>query len=143
MKDVSDRELLRLVTGECEAGEVARLERAIEDDPALRRRRREWRELWASLELPAPEPGASVLPALRSRLAAEGGTGSGASWPLGPLWGRALAAAALTAGIALGAWWGGASLATVQTTSLGSYQPSLAESYWTEVEEGDLTLGGK
>ncbi|MDX1643852.1 MAG: hypothetical protein R3244_05780 [Thermoanaerobaculia bacterium] len=137
-----DRDLLRLLSGELEPERASRLERAIDADPALRRRWEEWRDVWRGLELPPPEP-VDLLPAIRRRLAQPGtqrgaaaeartDAGPGEMWRVAPAWGRALAAAALAFGVGLGVWLGDSALASEESLPLEAYEPSLAESYWTE-----------
>ncbi len=142
MDDDLDRDLLRLLSGELDPERASRLERAIDADAALRRRWEEWRGLWRGLELPAPEP-TDLLPAIRRRLAEDravagvgaavgSGVGAGELWRGAPAWGRALAAAALAVGVGLGVWLGEITLTPDDSLWIGVYEPSLAESYWTE-----------
>lgn len=138
MSDLSDRELLRLLAGELEASEAERLEGALEEEGALRDRYREWCAVWHSIELPDPAAGRSVLPELRRRLESDGVASLGGR-RFAVARRRALAAAALAAGVALGIGLGESTLAAGETTRFEGFAPSLAESYWSGLEVAALS----
>ena len=98
VKPVRDRELVRYLAGGLGEAGAAELRRRIEADPAAARRLADWERAWTGLELPPPGAvPAGFAAGLRARLAAET-----SPLPLAPAWGRALAAAALVAGLGLG-----------------------------------------
>jgi len=132
-----DKQLLRMLHGELEAGEEAMLRRRVDADPRLGARLERLQAVWMGLEPPPPSPvpagfTASVL--LRTAgLRAWGG-------PL-PLRARALAAVALVGGIALGMGAVRVADADDAWSQWLSTQSSLAEDYWTVLGEGWTTTG--
>jgi anti-sigma factor RsiW len=100
-----DRRLIRYLHGELSAAEVGRLRAELARDPALQARLAELHRLWQGLQPPAPTPAPfGYVPRLQ-RLADERRVAAGASllgWAAAPPAVRALAGAALVAGIALG-----------------------------------------
>jgi hypothetical protein len=99
-----DRRLIRYLHGELPAAEARLLEAELQRDPALTARLVELRRLWSGLQPPPPTPAPFFVPRLQ-RLAEERRRTAGASllgWGMAPPWARALAGAALLAGVALG-----------------------------------------
>jgi anti-sigma factor RsiW len=103
-KDRAD--LLRLLHGELSAAAEARLRDRLAREPELAAALRRMEVTWDLLELPPAAPAPSGFAARVAARAAEQGrsrTGEAESAPFRPAWARAMAAAALTAGIVAGA----------------------------------------
>ena len=145
MNRSTEMDLMRRLHGELTAEEARELDARLGRDPELARRYARLRERWESLVLPPAAQAAPVPPGFTGRVmahveaAALAGEGSALSWSRAPIWVRAAAAAALVAGMALGASLSllpqGSSLdALPGTASMGERVP-LADSYWSAVEE--------
>jgi anti-sigma factor RsiW len=149
-----ERELTRLLAGELPPERERELRARLEREPDLAAAHRRLERAWSALE---PEPagllgeippgfGARVM----ARVRAEGEPGL--SWSAAPAWVRAVAAAALVGGMALGAGLGGSALSALAAPPAAVVADgadpgeadasvtgaSLAESYWSLVED----LGG-
>ncbi len=135
MNRQNEIELLRLLHGELEPGEVRRLEARMVDDDALRAAFARLKRRWEGLELPDPAsapPGfaASVLERVRWK----GGGVKPVFWAAHPTLGRTATVAAFAGGILLGALlveWGEA----VEPQEYSYIESSLAEIYWSALEE--------
>jgi anti-sigma factor RsiW len=139
-------DLMRLLHGELSPERAAELRGRLDREPELARRYRQLEASWESL---APPPAAPSPPGFSGRVMARvrGAAAEGAtlSWSLAPTWVRAAAAAALVAGLALGAELGLLPSARTAesvpgTLSLGEREP-LADSYWSVFEE-EIPSGG-
>lgn len=130
-------QLLQWVTGRLPADEAAELAWRVEADPALAAEARRLRARWLALELPPPSP-APVGFATRVVARALDERDSGLSWSIAPVWVRLASAAALIAGLGLGAaaGWRGASAPPELASELPP-AASLADSYWEAFEAGD------
>jgi anti-sigma factor RsiW len=138
-------DLMRLLHGELSPERAAELKSRLDREPDLARRYRQLEAGWESL---APPPTAPPPPGFSGRVmahvrGAEGAAAEGAplSWSLAPTWVRAAAAAALVAGLALGAGLGllpaarsAESVPGTGTLALGEREP-LADSYWSVFDE--------
>jgi anti-sigma factor RsiW len=144
MDEARDRELLRHLAGRLAPAEEAALARRLAADPALVARLATLTATWRAL---APAPAAAAPPAfaarVRARAAAERASDGPTSWRLAPLWARATAAAALVAGVALGAALGlpaagpapvGGAGAELALPAAGT---TLAESYWQLLDDAE------
>ena len=100
IEEVLERRLMRLLQTELPAAEAKVLERRVREEPAVAAVYDRLRESWQGLELAAVAPAPPEL--RRQTLERLRRVGSLASWGPAPLWGRAAAAAALLAGIAVG-----------------------------------------
>ncbi len=134
----TQRQLMRLLHGELEADEARALERRLERDPETAALYRRYAETWETLEAPSPSP----LPAgfsTRVMAAARETTGE-LRWSSAPVWARASAAAALAAGVILGAAIGGSSAVASDDPEVYAFaEPlSLAETYWLALDDGDV-----
>jgi anti-sigma factor RsiW len=130
MTRIRDREIVRCLAGGLDAAAAAELRRKIEADPAAARRLAAWEHAWTGLALPPPGPvPASFSLGVRRRLAearAETATG------LRPLWVRAVATAALLAGLGLGSLLGFALSGRHEVEVVGLWgEPALTELSWT------------
>ena len=136
MNPMDERDLMRLLHGELSAADARELEARLAREPELAAARRRLERSWGGLALPAAAapPGFAGRVMARVREEAAGPL----SWSLAPRWVRATAAAALAAGIALGAglagWQGGATAGG--DDGLAALETTLAESYADAV--GDL-----
>lgn len=132
MKDL-DVDLMRLLHGELPPARAGELRERLAHEPELAARWRRLAGTWEGLVLPpaAPVPlgyGARVMARVRG-LAAP----ASLSWSAAPRWVRATGAAALLAGVLLGAGIGGG-LAVERTAPAGGVT-NLTESYWAMVDE--------
>lgn len=130
MSQELDRRMIRLLHGELPPDEARDLRRSLESDPGAAVRFAELERIWSGLE-PAPPPRADegLLAGVRARVQRGEGAAEGGLWGLSPVWGRAVAAAALASGIGLGVWLGADAAAADEATLL--LEPTLAESYWS------------
>ncbi|HWM93993.1 MAG TPA: hypothetical protein VN493_24760 [Thermoanaerobaculia bacterium] len=140
----NELELMRLLHGELPEEQARELRARMERDPALAGEYSRLQRSWEGLSLP---PSAPVPPGFAQRVAARARAASadttGLSWSTAPVWVRAAAAAALVLGTALGAGVGGSwptqetPAEEVQATDeeLSEVDGSLAESYWTAIED--------
>ncbi len=162
MTKENQRRLMRLLHGELPAAEARRLEAELERDAQLRSAYRRLAETWEGLELPVSEVPAGFsarVTAAARRLRQAELRGGELSWSLAPAWARTGAAAALAAGLLLGAAFGGgfgtpgteapagaggeAVLVADADVDADALPLSLAEVYWLALEEGDgLATGG-
>jgi hypothetical protein len=102
---VSDRRLIRYLHGELPPDEVRQLRAALAQDPTLQARLQELHRLWQGIHADPPTPAPfGFVPKLQrladERRAAAASTAMG--WGAAPPWARALAGAALLAGVAIG-----------------------------------------
>ena len=142
MSEDVDLGLMRRLHGEASPGEAESTRRLLADDPAVAARFAELERLWEGLELAPPAAAdGRLLAAVRRRLLLDSSraesdiVGSVGLWGLSPALGRAAAAAILAAGIGLGAWVG-EGVTTEEDRPL-SFEPSMAESYWSAVDDAD------
>lgn len=134
MKPETERRLLRLALGELQQDEAERLRRSLASDPQLAATLERLRKTWSGLDLPTPAPAGRAFHAdFWSRLHREGPGSPADLWRMAPAWNRALAAAALVAGIFVGVLAGGVGGSSLEESIYDEVQPSLAESYWTVV----------
>jgi hypothetical protein len=105
MPRTPDRRLIRYLHGELPADEVRRLRAELAHDPALQARLAELHRVWQRLQPPPPTPAPFGFVPRLQRLA-DGRRASASSsligWAAAPAAVRALAGAALLAGVALG-----------------------------------------
>ncbi len=156
MTKAKERQLMRLLHGELPPEVARRLERELESDQVLpegdkrkglRAAHQRLARVWDGLELPASEPpagfSAGVVAAARKLPGVE------LSWSLAPAWARGGAAAALLAGLLLGAAFGrgfevpaGDETVIVADADADAVPLSLAEVYWLALEEsgGELAV---
>ncbi|HEX3125705.1 MAG TPA: hypothetical protein VH394_00085 [Thermoanaerobaculia bacterium] len=143
----TESDLMRLLHGELPEAQARELRTRLESDPTLAEEYRRLRNTWEGLALPPPSPvppgfSRRVMARARAERPAEGLSLRGA-----PVWVRAVAAAALVAGTAIGIGVGGrlpiaeeipAVTQTVQSETAAqddlSLEDSLAGSYWETVE---------
>jgi len=135
MKPVRDRELVRYLAGGLGEAEAAELRRGIEADPVAARRLADWESAWTGLELPPPGPvPAGFAAGLRARLG-----GQPSPLPFAPVWGRALAAAALVAGLGLGSVLGLSLTNGGEVRVAGLWgEPALADISWAPANGEEL-----
>lgn len=135
----TEHDLTRLLAGELPDGEARQLRARLQREPELAADFERLERIWTGLALPEPTP---APPGFSGRIMARvKSEAPGLSWAAAPAWVRAAAAAALLAGAALGLGLGRSLPASeevsqtlaVATTDEGSL--SLAESYWTVVDE--------
>ncbi len=143
----TDRQLMRLLHGELEADRARKLEERLASDPGLAARHRRLAAAWEGLEPPPAEAvgggfTARVMAAARRTEAGE------LSWSPAPAWVRLAAAAALVAGLVLGASFGTGLSGPDPAADSEAYaltEPlSLAESfYWSALgaDDGPLAAG--
>lgn len=129
-------DLMRLLHGELPEERARELRARMERDPALAREYRRLQESWEGLVLP---PTAPVPPGFAQRVVAHARSEQAA--PV-PGWVRATAALALILGTVVGAGVGGswplpetARVETVEQEEPSTLEGSLAESYWTTIED--------
>ena len=146
MKHDLDVDLLRLLNGELPAAREQQLRRRLASEPELAAAFRRLERAWEGLELPPPTPvppgfGGRVMAQVRERHAAAGAPAAAGSlsWAAAPRWVRATAAAALLAGVLLGAGLGTRGVSEERRSSGGV--PALTESYWAMVETAGDSAG--
>ena len=151
-------ELMRYLHGELSPEAQGRLRARLERDPVLAAELARLESAWSALEQPAPEP---APPGFAARIAARAAELDGEleerRATFRPAWARTAAAAALAAGIALGAGLGlavlppepadrssGAGESVVADSApldldevASASVPSLAEGYWSALEEDE------
>lgn len=142
----TESDLMRLLHGELPEARARELRARLESDPALAEEYRRLRTAWEGLALPPPSP---VPPGFSRRVMARARAErpDGLSLRGAPVWVRAVAAAALVAGTAIGIGVGGrlplreetpAATQSVQTETATqddlTLEDSLAGSYWETVE---------
>jgi anti-sigma factor RsiW len=140
--EADSMQLLRLLHGELPPARAAALRERLAREPELAAAWRRLEQAWEGLTPPPPSPvplGFSGRVMARVRDRAAGAPGGGAiSWAAAPTWVRASCAAALVAGVVLGAGLGSRGrLDERQRTVEGV--PELAESYWALVERPNET----
>lgn len=147
MTKAKERQLMRLLHGELAPDEARQLEAELGDEP-LRTAHRQLVELWDGLELPSSEPPAGFSAGVMN--AARAASGGELSWSLAPAWARGGAAAALLAGLLLGATVGrgfevpaaARGEVVVADAEADAVPLSLAEVYWLALEESEGQLAG-
>jgi anti-sigma factor RsiW len=153
MKRGPEQDLMRLLHGELPAAEARELRARLESEPALAADYRRLEQAWQGLSLP---PAAPVPPGFAGRVMAQARSRSAAagafSWSAAPGWVRAVAAAALVTGAALGVGvgrsWPAPQLGTtedVETAAAATAADedySLAGSYWDVVEDAANAADG-
>jgi anti-sigma factor RsiW len=138
MKHDLEVDLLRLLGGELPADRERALRDRVASDPELAAAYRRLESAWEGLALPPPGPvpiGFSGRVMARVRELPGGGaaeTPTSVSWAAAPRWVRATAAAALLAGVLLGAGLGTRRAPDERHALAGV--PALTESYWAMVE---------
>lgn len=146
----TELDLMRLLHGELPEARARELRDRLERDPALAEEYRRLRQAWEGLALPPSSP---VPPGFSQRVMARARADAWTKRPAeglslrgAPVWVRAVAAAALVAGTALGIGVGGRlpvadetrTTATVQTEEMETdalLDDTLAGSYWETVED--------
>ena len=136
----TEHDLMRLLHGELPEAEARELRARLRREPDLAAAYGRLERTWSRLSLPEPAP---VPPGFTGRVMAQVRQQPlGLSWAAAPAWARAAAAAALLAGMALGAGAGAvwpapeeSLLSAEVSVSSEASDASLAESYWTAVEE--------
>lgn len=131
MKKRMERDLLRLLTGELAEEEARTVEERLAEDPELQETYKGLKRTWEGLVLPPPSPSPGFTAAVMAKIREE--AGSDLTWSLAPAWARAVAGLALAAGVALGIALGIRDGALPGEAFVAS-EPSLAESYWLELE---------
>lgn len=136
----TEHDLMRLLHGELPETEARELRNRLRQEPELAAVYARLDRAWNTLSLPEPAP---VPPRFTGRVMAQvRRQPPGLSWAAAPTWAKAAAAAALLAGMVLGA--GAGTIWTAPEESLlaadvpvasEKSDASLAESYWTAVEE--------
>ncbi|HSF41616.1 MAG TPA: hypothetical protein VLT87_17590 [Thermoanaerobaculia bacterium] len=141
----TEHDLMRLLAGELPADEARQLRARLWREPELAAAFERLERTWNGLSLPEPAP---VPPGFSGRVMARVRQESpGLSWTAAPAWVRALAAAALLAGGALGLGLGRSLPAPAETSETADASTadedglSLAESYWTVVDEAAFDDG--
>jgi ferric-dicitrate binding protein FerR (iron transport regulator) len=140
-----EHDLIRLLHGEMPEAEARELRARLRREPELAAAYERLERTWSLLSLPDPAP---VPPGFTGRVMARvRQQPPGLSWAAAPAWAKATAAAALLAGMVLGA--GAGAVWPVQEESLLAAEVpiasedsdlSLAESYWTAVEEATAEI---
>jgi anti-sigma factor RsiW len=141
----TEHDLLRLLHGELPEAEARELRARLRREPELAAAYERLERTWSLLAPPDPAP---VPPGFTGRVMAQvRKQPPGLSWAAAPVWPRAMAAAALLAGIVLGAGAGAvwpepeeSLLAAEAPISSEDSDASLAESYWTAVEEATAEI---
>lgn len=136
----NELDLMRLLHGELPEERARELGSRMERDPELAEEYLRLQRSWEGLSCP---PAAPVPPGFAQRIAARvRAERAGLSWSLAPGWVRATAAAALVIGTALGVGVGGnwpsretATAPVIEDSSRTVLEDSLAESYWTALED--------
>lgn len=140
----TESDLMRLLHGELPEARARELRARLESDPDLAEEYRRLRMAWEGLALPPPSPvppgfSRRVMARARGQRPAEGLSLRGA-----PVWVRAVAAAALVAGTAIGIGVGGRLPVREETQTVQmetatqddlALEDSLAGSYWETVED--------
>jgi anti-sigma factor RsiW len=141
MKHALEADLLRLLHGELRPDEARALRERLAREPELAAAWRRLERAWEGLALPPPAPvplgfSGRVMARVRELRQAETpktSEASGAiSWAAAPRWVRASCAAALLAGVLLGAGLG--SRRPVERQRGSETVPALTESYWELAE---------
>jgi anti-sigma factor RsiW len=138
MKRDLEVELMRLLHGELPAAAARALRERLEREPEVAAAYRRLASAWEGLELPptAPVPmgwSGRVMAQVRAAARPEGDAAGALHWADAPRWVRAAAAAALLAGVALGAGLGVRGDSDEGRAVAGN--PALTESYWAMVDE--------
>ena len=158
MNRATEMELMRLLHGELPPDQARELRARLEREPDLAEAFARLERTWQGLELPPPAPvplGFAGRLTARARDQADEGRAGEISWATAPGWVRAAAAAALVAGIALGAgagrWTGSrepsaevpsTEISTAEGSSDLAFDDDLAGSYWDALDDLDGTDGG-
>ena len=131
-----ERQLMRLLHGELPAEEATGWRRRLDAEPELAALYAELEAVWSRLELPEPTPaGPEIGVVVRRRLEDAPELTVTDMWRRAGAWNRALAAAALVAGIGIGALAGTGSVAAADESLFERTELSLAESYWLALDE--------
>jgi hypothetical protein len=140
-------QLLRLLQGELPPERVSALRERLVREPELAVAWRGLESAWERLTPPPPTPvplgfSGRVMARVREHAAAAPplGTGAGAAitWAAAPIWVRATCAAALVAGVVLGAGLGSRGRLDERQRTAESV-PALTESYWALVDRPSET----
>lgn len=146
-RSANEKQMLRLLHGELDAGQAGELRRRIAGDPALASRFAELERAWTALDLPP----ASVPIGWSGRLvaAAEDRVETEIRWRQAPGWARAGAAAALVVGMGIGVLLGPSTPAgepldwpSSELQSELADPLTLAETYWLMLDE-EATASGE
>lgn len=139
-KGISETELrllMRLLHGELPASQENRYRRRLEAEPELEATFLQLRGAWEGLRLPPPSPVPAAFEAdVLERLATANSGGAELSWTLVPSWARAVAAAALVVGAALGfslSYW--VPLGETPEIAVLDGELSLTDQYWQALGE--------
>jgi anti-sigma factor RsiW len=135
----TEHDLMRLLAGELPESEARQLRARLRSEPELAADFERLEKAWTGLALPEPAP---LPPGFSGRIMARVKSESpGLSWAAAPAWVRAAAAGALLAGAALGLGLGRSLPKSEeispapQVSDVDEDALSLAESYWTVVDE--------
>lgn len=135
----TEHDLMRLLAGGLPEDEARQLRARLRREPELAADFERLERTWTGLALPEPAP---LLPGFSGRVMARvKSEAPGLSWAAAPAWVRAAAAAALLAGAALGLGLGRSLPMSEEVSSTPEVSAadedalSLAESYWTVVDE--------
>jgi anti-sigma factor RsiW len=139
MKDDVEVDLMRLLHGELPAGEAAALRSRLEREPELDAAWRRLKAVWEGMAAPATAPvPVGFTGRVMAQVRAARRTGAPAagtlSWAAAPNWLRAACAAALVAGLLIGAGLGAHGTPAEERSAL-SGEPGLSESYWVMVDD--------
>ena len=129
-------QLLRLLHGELAEDEARRLRDRMAAEPSLAASYRDLAARWRELEL-QENTTASEAYVERVVRAAAGSNRGRVRWSLAPVWAQASAAVALAAGVALGLGLA-AFLPPVESVDAVEVDTTLAESYWSILDESQL-----
>lgn len=150
MKRGTEHDLMRLLAGDLPEDEARQLRARLWREPELAAAYERLERAWNSLSLPEP---ALAPPGFSGRVMARvKGEAPGLSWAAAPAWVRAAAAAALLAGGALGLGLGrslppaedtAAEETAAEVVTLEEEGSSLAESYWTAVDDASFSGDGE
>ncbi|MBV8201300.1 MAG: hypothetical protein JOZ15_11815 [Acidobacteria bacterium] len=137
MKHVLEADLVRLLHGELPPAKAVALRERLEREPELAAAWQRLERAWEGLRLPPPAPvplgfSGRVMAHVRERQQ-HPATGPALSWAAAPKWVRATCAAALFAGMLLGAGLGTRGRLAERPRGAEGV-PELAESYWELVE---------
>jgi anti-sigma factor RsiW len=139
--EADSMQLLRLLHGELPPERASALRERLAREPELAAAWRRLESAWEGLAPPPPAPvplgfSGRVMARVREGAAAPGG--AAISWAAAPTWVRATCAAALVAGVLLGAGLGSRGRLDERQRTAESV-PELAESYWALVERPSET----
>jgi anti-sigma factor RsiW len=139
MRDDVEVDLMRLLHGELPPREAAALRARLEHEPELAAAWRRLEAVWGGLAAPATAPvpvgfSGRVMAHVRAASRRGAPAGGAVSWAAAPNWLRASCAAALLAGLLLGAGLGAHGLPGEERSALAG-EAGLSESYWRMIDD--------